>query len=159
LEQSASGPVLSEYHVEAAIASCHATASRAEETDWGQIVGLYDMLFTLRPSPVVALNRAIAIGEHRGPEAGLAAIRAMDGTARLERYPFYAAALGEMELRCGRSTAAREHFRFALGLARNPAERRYLEQKIADCGAAEVRSAALRGCPMRNPDSRCGGDS
>jgi len=135
LEQSASGSVLSEYHVEAAIASYHATARRADETDWGQIVGLYDMLLTLRPSPVVALNRAIAVGQHRGPEAGLAAIRAIQDSARLERYPFYAAALGEMELRCGRASAACEHFRCALERARNPAERRYLDLKIADCGA------------------------
>jgi len=138
LERSASGPALSEYHLEAAIASCHAIALRAEETDWGEIVGHYDTLLALRPSPVVALNRAIAIGQHRGPEAGLAAIRTIADTERLGRYPFHPAALGELELRCGRSSAAREHFRTALELARNPAERRYLERKIAECASPSL---------------------
>jgi RNA polymerase sigma-70 factor (ECF subfamily) len=135
LERSASGPALSEYHVEAAIASFHATARRAEDTDWGGIVAHYDLLLALRPSPVVALNRAIAVAQHRGPEAGLAAIRAIDDPGRLAAYPFYSAALGEFELRRGRRDAARRHFQSALKLGRNPMERRYLEQRIAACGS------------------------
>src|SRR6201987_2076217 len=73
LEQSATGEELSEYHVEAAIAWCHATAPSARDTDWGQIVSLYDTLLAIRPSPVIALNRAIAIAQYQGPERGLAA--------------------------------------------------------------------------------------
>src|SRR5262249_7292747 len=76
LELSARRPELTEYPVEAAIASVHAEARRSEDTDWGAIVSLYDTLMAIRPSPVVALNRAIAVAQHEGPERGLEAIRA-----------------------------------------------------------------------------------
>jgi RNA polymerase sigma factor (sigma-70 family) len=145
LERSASGPELSEYHVEAAIASHHAVARRAEDTDWAGIAAQYDTLLALRPSPVVALNRAIAIAQQRGPEAGLAALRAIEDPGRLAAYPFYPAAQGEMELRCGRHQAARAHFQASLGLARNDLERRYLERRIAACGAAPARKRAGTG--------------
>src|SRR5580693_3589675 len=77
LDLSASGPELTEYHLEAAIAWAHAVAPRAEDTDWGLIVSLYDKLMAIRPSPVVALNRAIAIAQRNGPERGLEEIRAI----------------------------------------------------------------------------------
>jgi RNA polymerase sigma factor (sigma-70 family) len=134
LEQSATGEQLSEYHVEAAIAWCHATAPSARDTDWGQIVSLYDTLLAIRPSPVIALNRAIAVAQHQGPEWGLAALRAIPDRDRLGAYPFYPVALGEFELQCGRHAAAREHFTTALPLARNPAERRFIEQRLGACG-------------------------
>ena len=133
LDLSAAGSELSEYHVEAAIASMHACAPRAEDTDWAAIVALYDRLMTIRPSPVVALNRAIAVGQQQGPERGLEEIRAIAGQSRLVAYPFYAAALAEFELRCGRSEIARKHFRTALALARNDMERRFLEQRAKAC--------------------------
>src|SRR5262249_51852764 len=75
LDLSARGPELTEYHVEAAIAWVHATAQRAEDTDWAMIVSLYDRLMAIRPSPVVALNRAIAIAQQEGPERGLEELR------------------------------------------------------------------------------------
>jgi RNA polymerase sigma factor (sigma-70 family) len=131
LDLSASGPELTEYHVEAAIAWVHAAAASAEGTDWGRIVSLYDQLMAIRPSPVVALNRAIAIAQHEGPQRGLEEIRAIDNSDRLAAYPFYHAALGEFEFRAGRPDAAREHFRAALALARNPAERSFLRRKSA----------------------------
>ena len=134
LELSATGEELSEYHVEAAIAWCHATAPSARDTDWCQIVSLYDTLMGIRPSPVIALNRAIAIAQHEGPERGLAALRAIPDRERLGTYPFYPIALGEFELQCGRQAAAREHFTAALPLARNPVEQRFIEQRIAVCG-------------------------
>ena len=140
LELSASGPQLTEYHVEAAIASVHASAKSAEATKWGDIVRLYDTLMTIRPSPVVALNRAIAVGQHEGPERGLEEIRAIVGSDRLVAYPFYSAALGEFELRSGKSEKAREHFQAALILARNPMERRFLKQRIGACEAADARN-------------------
>jgi len=90
-------------------------------------------LITIRPSPVVALNRAIAVGQHEGPERGLQAIRAITGRDRLVGHPFYFAALGELELRCDRRDAAREHFHAALTLARNPMERRFLQQRVSVC--------------------------
>jgi predicted RNA polymerase sigma factor len=134
---SAIGPELTEYHVEAAIASVHSNAQRPEDTDWGQIVALYDTLMTIRPSPVVALNRAIAVAQHEGPERGLQEIRAITGRDRLAGYPFYFAALGELELRCDRHDIAREHFQAALALARNPMERRFLEQRVSACVPAD----------------------
>ena len=134
LDLSATGLELTEYHVEAAIASVHARARSAEETDWGRIVSLYDMLTAIRPSPVVALNRAIAIAQHQGPDRGLEALRAIDGVDRLASYPFYPATLGELELRGGRPAAARDHFCKALALARSPMERRFMERRIGACG-------------------------
>ena len=133
LERSAVGSELSEYHVEAAIAWCHACAPAAEATNWAQIVGLYDMLMRIRPTPVVALNRAIAIAQHAGPEQGLTAIHAIAGRERLSEYPFYPLALGELEFQCGRCAAAHQHFIAALPLARNPTEQRYIEQRIGAC--------------------------
>jgi RNA polymerase sigma factor (sigma-70 family) len=134
LAASATGDELTAYHVEAAIAAVHAAAESVEKTPWGEIVSLYDALVTLRPSPVVALNRAIAIAQHEGPERGLGAIRVIQGLDQLTSYPFYPAALGELELRLGRVAAAVEHFRAALALARNESERRFLEERVAACG-------------------------
>ena len=133
LALSATGNELSEYHVEAAIAWCHATAPSAEATDWAQIVSLYGTLMAIRPSPVIALNRAIAIAQHEGPERGLAALRAIPGRERLDSYPFYTLALAEFELKCGRHSVAREHFKDALPLARNPTEHKFIEQRISTC--------------------------
>jgi RNA polymerase sigma factor (sigma-70 family) len=130
LELAATGRAVSEYHVEAAIAAVHANARSAGETDWQAIVSLYDLLLEIRPSPVIALNRAIAIAQQRGPESGLEAIRAIDRQDSLTDYPFYSAALGELELRCGRPDLASEHFRTAVTLARNPNERRFLERRL-----------------------------
>lgn len=133
LELSATGADLSEYHIEAMIASIHARALKAEDTDWGAIVTLYDALMTIRPSPIVALNRAIAVAQEESPERGLEEIGAITGSDRLAAYPFYFAALGELELRCGRRKTAREHFLAALALARNPPERRFLDQRVSAC--------------------------
>ena len=133
LDLSARGPELTEYHVEAAIAAVHAAAARLEDTNWGQIVSLYDMLLAIRPSPVVALNRAIAVAQRDGAARGLAAIAAIADRVRLVNYPFYHAALGELELRCGHGDAARGHFAAALALARNATERHFLRQRMEAC--------------------------
>ena len=133
LDLSATGAELSEYHLEAAIASIHARAIRAEDTDWKTIVSLYDTLMTIRPSPIVALNRAIAVAQNEGPERGLEEIGSITGRDRLAAYPFYSAALGELEFRRGSCEIAREHFRAALALARNPMERRFLDQRVSAC--------------------------
>jgi len=130
LDRSATGPDLSEYHVEAAIASLHATAAHADETDWPRLVWLYDTLLAIRPSPVIALNRAIAIAYAEGPEHGLEAIAAIPEHERLASYPFFPAALAELELRAGRLDEAREHFQAAAALARNSMERRFLELRV-----------------------------
>jgi len=96
-------------------------------------VALYDALMTLHPSPVVALSRAIAVAQRDGPDRGLAELAAIDGPERLEKYPFYPATLGELELRRGRNDVAREHFRTAIKLGRNPMERRFLELRLQAC--------------------------
>lgn len=137
LDLSAKGTKLTEYHVEAAIASIHATAPRAEDTDWSRIISLYDTLMALRPSPIVALNRAIAIAQQDGPERGLEELRNIANAGRLKAYPFYPAALGELEFRQANHASARQHFQTALALARNPMERRFLEQRIGACDARE----------------------
>jgi RNA polymerase sigma factor (sigma-70 family) len=130
LELSATGSQVSEYHVEAAIAATHARAARMEDTDWGAIVALYDTLLRIRPSPVVALNRAIAVAQRDGPERGLEEIEAIADRERLAGYPFYFAALGELELRRGRLEAAREHFGKAVKVARNGMERQFFEERV-----------------------------
>ena len=133
LDLSAFGSEITEYHVEAAIALLHAAATSADNTDWNRVVSLYDLLMKIRPSPVVALNRAIAVAQKEGPERGLEEIGAIAGRDRLTDYPFYSAAVGELHLRRGHVEIAREHFQAAVALARNPTERRFLEKRISAC--------------------------
>jgi predicted RNA polymerase sigma factor len=133
LEASARGDELTPYHVEAAIAYEHTTAKSAEATNWERIVGCYDALLRLRPSPVVALSRAIAMGELLGPERALEELAGIDEKERLRGYPFYAAAIGGQHLRAGRPDAARASFEEALLVARNPLEVRFMERRVAAC--------------------------
>ena len=137
LERAATGPELTDYHVEAAIAWVHTSAQRTEDTDWATIVSLYDKLIAIRPSPVVALNRAIAIAQRDGPKRGLDEIHAIQDLERLANYPFYHAALGEFELRKGNHKAAQDHFKLAFSLARNSMERQFLNQRVNACEQGE----------------------
>jgi len=132
-ERSAAGDTLTAYHVEAAIAAAHAAAPTVEQTDWALIVSLYDRLMAIAPTPVVALNRAIAVSQRDGPDRGVEELHAIANRDRLERYPFYPAAMGEMELRRGNRDVARTHFTSARALARNAAERTFLEKRIRAC--------------------------
>ncbi len=141
LELSASGTELTTYHIEAAMASVHGMARRTEDTDWSAIIGLYDSLMRINPSPIVALNRAIAIAQRDGPERGLEAIETVPDRDRLAAYPFYPAALGELEFRRGNDGRAREYFQSALARARNPMERRFFEHRLAACGSGNDRPA------------------
>ena len=138
LERSAAGEALTAYHLEAAIAAAHASAPGVDETDWESIVTLYDRLMTVAPSPVVALNRAIAIAQRDGAERGIEELHAIADRERLHKYPFFPAALGELELRRGHRAAAREHFSAALDLARNPMERRFLEKRMRACESTQA---------------------
>src|SRR5262249_15635860 len=123
LDRSAAGTELTSFHLEAAIAATHAGARSLDDTDWATIVSLYDRLRTIGSSPVVGRNRAIAIGQRDGGARGLEALRAIEDRERLSDYPFYPAAMGELELRLGNREQAREHFRSAATLARNASER------------------------------------
>jgi RNA polymerase sigma factor (sigma-70 family) len=130
LEESATGDEVTSYHLEASIAAVHASAPSLAATDWNAIVMLYDSLARVAPSAVVSLNRAIAIAQRDGPDHGIAEIESIPDLERLDRYPFYPAALGELEQQRGDRAAARAQFERALGLARNDAERRYLEKRL-----------------------------
>src|SRR5581483_3422700 len=99
------------------------------------------------PSPVVALNRAVAVAQRDGPDRGLAAIKAIPDPDRLAGYPFYPAALGELELRRGNGERAHTHFQEALKRARNPMERRFFQQRLAACDTAGGRAAVAEFWP------------
>jgi len=130
LDASAKGEEVCEYHLEAGISAEHCAAPSLRETNWARIVELYDLLLAMRPSSIVALNRAIAVGELQGPEAGL---RALPAREQLEGYPFLPAAAARMHLRAGRREEAAASFRDAARLARNPAEARLFESCVASC--------------------------
>lgn len=133
LDKSSTGIELSVYHLEAAIAALHCSAESFEKTDWAEILKLYDSLYKLKPSPIVALNRAIAVGKAQGPEEGLLELRRIPDSARLQDYPFYPAAQGEFHLLAGRKADAATHFEKALRVARNKAESNFFERKLQVC--------------------------
>ncbi len=133
LDRSAVGEELNEIQLEAGIAAFHCLAERYEETDWARIVMLYDLLLALKPSPVVALNRAIALAELGGPQAALDALATIPDRGVLESYPFYPATLGEMHMRLGQFEAAVPYFARAIALTSSPAEQHFLQQKLSAC--------------------------
>ncbi|WP_346775974.1 sigma-70 family RNA polymerase sigma factor [Micromonospora sp. HNM0581] len=120
------------YQIQAAIAACHATAPDAASTDWAQIVGLYGELAELTPSPVVRLNRAIAIGMVHGPERGLALVEQIDRTGDLDGHHLVPAVRADLLRRLGRRREAAGAYRQALELAGNDTERRYLRGRLTE---------------------------
>ena len=120
------------YTIQAAIAAVHADAAEAGATDWAQIVGLYDILARADPSPVIALNRAVAISMRDGPAAGLALIEAILDRGDLQDYRPAHAARAELCRRIGRTADARISFERALALAHQEPERRFLERRLAE---------------------------
>jgi predicted RNA polymerase sigma factor len=135
LAVASQGVAMSAYHLEAAIAACHALAPTYEATDWPRIASLYDRLLELQPSPVVALQRAIAIGRAKGPRAGLRALQQVAGDARLEDDPVLAAASADLKQALGDTRGARAAYRRALELVGTEPERRYVEGKLAELNA------------------------
>ena len=125
------GGARSRYPIEAAIAALHAEAPRAQDTDWRQIAALYTLLLEIHPSPVVELNRAVAIAMVAGPESGLQLLSALTSAASLRDSHLLPAARAHLLLRLGRAEEARAHFERALALAGNTPERRFLEKKIS----------------------------
>jgi len=128
LRQRGFGP----YALQAAIAAVHAEAAHATSTDWPQIVGLYDALLRAEPSPVVALNRAVAVAMRDGPEAGLELIGPL--LSALPDYHLAPAAMADLCRRAGRIEAAREHYRAAAALAQQEPERRFLMRRLTELG-------------------------
>ncbi|HYE89407.1 MAG TPA: DUF6596 domain-containing protein, partial [Terriglobales bacterium] len=130
LARSAAGAELSDLHLQAAIAACHCAAPDYASTDWRQILALYDRLVELDPSPVVALNRAVAVANVHGPQAGIDAI-----AGGLDGYYLYDAVLGELEARLGRFDVAAGHFRRAAGLTSLTSEQAFLTRRLQECEA------------------------
>jgi RNA polymerase sigma-70 factor, ECF subfamily len=120
------------FQIQAAIAACHATAPSLDETDWPQIVGLYDQLRRVLPSPLVDLNRAVAMGMAQGPETALAELDALAASGRLDGYHLLHAARADMLTKVGRDAEARESLKTALELAPTEAERRLLERRLLE---------------------------
>lgn len=138
LAMAGSGRVLTVYHLEAAIAACHTTAASAAETDWGRILLLYDRLLELDPSPVVAMNRAVAVARTQGAERGLEALDAIGPAGVLDGYLFHHAVRGELAAEAGRPVEARRHLERALGMAVLPGERAFLAGRLAGLGMTGV---------------------
>jgi len=131
----ASGRALGPYSLQAAIAACHARARASADTDWARIVGLYDALTRVIPSPVVALNRAVAVSMASGPAAGLALVDALTREPALATYHLLPAVRGDLLAKLGRGDEARAELTRAAALARNGRERALLLARAAACGA------------------------
>jgi RNA polymerase sigma factor (sigma-70 family) len=130
LARSATGDHMSRWHLEAGIACEHAIAPSIQKTDWDRIVGFYQVLAQQSWSPIVALNRALAVAERDGVEEGRRELIALVGEQKLSRYPFYWAARADLERRAGHHAAARDSYERAIALARSPAERVSYERRI-----------------------------
>ncbi|RPJ60700.1 MAG: RNA polymerase subunit sigma-24, partial [Acidobacteria bacterium] len=126
------------YTLQAAIAAGHARAESPEQTDWKQIVALYDVLVRAEPSPVVELNRAVAMAMRDGPEAGLGLIDALLARGELKDYDLAYAARADLCRRLGRTAEARAAYERALELTRQEPERRFLERRLAELGPGSL---------------------
>jgi RNA polymerase sigma-70 factor (ECF subfamily) len=126
LNQAVTGDTMSRYHAEAAIASCHAIASSFEATDWPAVLSHYDDLIRLAPSPIVRLNRVVALAMVEGYEIGLTALDKLAAEPKLRRYALYYATRGRLLSRLGRGNEARAAYTLAGDLATNAAEKRFL---------------------------------
>lgn len=133
LNESAAGDEISVYHLEAHIAACHALAPSYEESDWRQILADYDDLLVLNPNPVIALNRAVAVGMLQGPDAGLAALQTLADDPKLEHYYLLPAAFADFYRRLHDRPKAITFYKKALTLAGTQAEKLFLEKQIAEC--------------------------
>ena len=121
------------YQLQAAIAACHATSPTYEATDWREIAELYRLLEARSPSPVVSLNRAVAVAERDGPAAGLDLVDAIEG---LEHFHLWHAARADLLRRLGRGEESAAAYRAALECEASAAERRFLDRRLAEVSAA-----------------------
>jgi RNA polymerase sigma-70 factor (ECF subfamily) len=128
LRKGRAGP----YQLQAAIAACHAGGSDAADTDWVEIAGLYKQLVAIMPSPVVELNRAVAIAMADGPAAGLVLVEALADARELQDYYLLHATRADLLRRLGRSIEAADSYRQALALTGSDAERRFLARRLSE---------------------------
>jgi RNA polymerase sigma factor (sigma-70 family) len=130
LGQAASGEELSEYHIQAGIAACHCMAADYSSTDWSRILDLYDQWSQINRSPVVALNRAVAVAKVNGPRAGITAVEAIQNRAELDSYYLLYAVLGEFEAQLQHREVAAAYFQKASQLTEVKSERVFLSKKV-----------------------------
>ena len=128
------------FALQAAIAAEHCRAKRAEDTDWRRIVRLYDLLDALQPSPIVSLNRAVAVAMLEGPEAALDLMDEL--SSELEDYHLLHAARADLMRRLGQHSQAAENYRLALALVTNDSERRFLERRLEEVQRASHPSVS-----------------
>jgi RNA polymerase sigma-70 factor, ECF subfamily len=145
VERALSSRRFGPYMIQAAIAGVHAHAPVAAATDWAEIVGLYDVLSRADPSPVIELNRAVAVAMRDGPAAGLALVDAILNRGDLLDYRLAHAARAELCRRLGRTADARASFERALALARQEPERRFLERRLVELGTGQERREGQMG--------------
>lgn len=139
LERAAAGDVLTPYHLEAGIAAAHATAPSWEATDWPHVLRLYDALLALKPSPVAALSRAVALAMVEGPAAGLRAADAAAAHPALADFPLLHAVRGDLLARLGHAERAAASLRRALALPLSEPDRRLVEQRVRECERQTAR--------------------
>lgn len=135
LEQASAGDCLTSYHLEAGIASCHAMAPSVADTDWSRILAYYDQLLEVDHSPVVRLNRAVAVAMVHGPEAGIRELAGLDRDPRLRRYHLLPAVRARLLERAGRAAEAARGYARAAKLARTTAERDLMQRRLASLSA------------------------
>jgi RNA polymerase sigma factor (sigma-70 family) len=133
LAESAGGDDLSEYHLQAGIAACHCAAPDYESTDWPRILSLYDRLVIIDDSPVVALNRAVAIANVRGPGAGIDALEGIKNRQSLDSYHLFYAVLADFEAKLNQFQSAARNLRKAIGLTDLKSEQELLKKRLQNC--------------------------
>jgi RNA polymerase sigma-70 factor (ECF subfamily) len=142
LSQSAAGEEVSTYHLQAGIAACHCAATNYQSTDWRKILSLYDQLLELDSSPIVALNRTVAVARVHGPQAGIEAVEAIENGEQLRSYYLLYAVLGEFEKQLNHFQAAIDNFRKALELTELTSEQSFLSERLRDSEERSLRIVA-----------------
>jgi RNA polymerase sigma factor (sigma-70 family) len=132
LSESAAGEEMTTYHLQAAIAACHCAATNYESTDWRRILSLYNQLLELDDSPIIALNRTVAVANVHGPRAGIEAVEAIENGEQLSSYYLFYAVLGEFEKQLNHFQAAIDNFRKALELTELTSEQSFLSERLRD---------------------------
>ena len=136
LDLASEGDELTVYHLQAGIAAVHAMAPDDESTDWPRLLSLYDLLKAVAPSPIVSLNRAVALAMVEGPAAGLEAIDEIDASPELKGYFLLPATRADLLRKLGRHSEAEAAYRSAMNSICTDPERRFLAQRLAECGGA-----------------------